>query len=85
MTQIAGRRQCFCVAGVTRESGEVPEQSCCRDDIVFPSANATTGYIPGRFGNAAMSKSEDLPERRTIYGSCRRKASQDMGTLYVVA
>jgi len=32
----------------------------------FQGRNATTGVIPGRFGKAEMSKSEDLPANEQI-------------------
>ena len=51
----------------------------------FHILQEATGIILGRFGKALMSKSEDLPAKRAVNGSCRCKASQDMGTLYVVA
>jgi hypothetical protein len=77
---IAGRGQHCRVVRDNRESGVNPEQSCCRDDGVFPCAKAATvqpleiSGRAGRFGKAVMSKSKDLPVKRTDNGSCRSQS-----------
>jgi len=64
--------------GVKRESGENPEQSCCRVDGVFLSVIQPLGLAWEGFRKALMSESEDLPAASRYRFVCY-KASQVWG------
>jgi len=65
----------------------MPEQSCCRNDGVFPNAKAATGVIPGKAWKGGEVRVGKPAGGRTyiLYVCNWRKASQGMRALYVVA